>query len=134
MAWGAVLLARRQPSGRFTYGLQSASIIAALANALLLLVAVGGIGWEALQRFAAPVAPATGIVMLVAAIGVMVNGVTAWLFQLGGYHHDLNIRGAFLHMAADAGISLGVVISGLLILATGWLWLDPLVSLAIVAW
>jgi len=131
MAWGAVLLARRQPSERFTYGLQSASIIAALANALLLFVAVGGIGWEALQRFAAPVAPAASMVMGVAAIGVLVNGATAWLFSTGG-KNDLNIRGVYVHMAADAAISLGVVISGAIILKTGWLWLDPLVSLAIV--
>jgi len=131
MAWGAVLLARRLPSERFTYGLQSASIVAALANALLLLVAVGGIGWEALQRFAAPVAPATTIVMLVASIGVVVNGVTAWLFSSGG-KDDINIHGVFLHMVADAAISLGVVISGALIAATSWLWIDPLVSLLIV--
>jgi len=131
MAWGAVLLARRQPSERFTYGLQSASIIAALANALLLLVAVGGISWEALQRFAAPVAPATTIVMLVASMGVVVNGVTAWLFSSGG-KDDINIHGVFLHMVADAAISLGVVISGAMIMKTGWLWLDPLVSLVIV--
>jgi len=131
MAWGAALLARRPASERFTYGLQSASIFAALANGLLLMVAVGGIGWEALQRFATPEAPAVGIVMAVAAVGVFVNGATAWLFH-GHSHDDLNIRGAFLHMAADAAISLGVVISGALLLKTGWLWLDPLVSLAIV--
>ncbi len=130
MAWGATLLARRKASERFTYGLQSASIIAALANALLLLVAVGGIGWEAIERFAAPVAPAAATVMIVATIGVFVNGLTAWLFR--GHHHDLNIRGVFLHMAADAAVSLGVVISGAFILKTGWMWLDPLVSLAIV--
>jgi len=131
MAWGAALLARRKASERFTYGLQSASIIAALANALLLLATLGGIGWAAIERFAAPVTPAAMTVMAVAAIGVLVNGATAWLFR--GDHHDLNIRGAFLHMAADTAISLGVVMSGAIILATGWLWLDPLVSLVIVA-
>ena len=131
MAWGAAVLARREASARFTYGLQSASIFAALANALLLLVAVGGIGFEALQRLASPEAPAAVTVMLVASLGVAVNGITAWLFHAGS-HDDLNIRGAFLHMAADAAISLGVVLSGAVILETGWLWLDPVVSLAIV--
>jgi cobalt-zinc-cadmium efflux system protein len=130
MAWGAVWLSRRKASERFTYGLQSVSIIAALANALLLLVAVGGIGWEAFERFGAPQAPAAVTVMAVAAIGVLINGITAWLFS--GHHHDLNIRGVYLHMAADAAISLGVVISGAIILETGWLWVDPLVSLVIV--
>lgn len=130
MAWGATLLARRPSSDRFTYGLQSASIYAALANALLLLVAVGGIGWEALERLSSPVAPAAGTVIVVAAIGVAVNGATAWLFH--GGHHDLNRRGAYLHMLGDAGISLGVVLSGVLFIYTGWLWLDPVLSLAIV--
>jgi len=131
MAWGAVILARREPSERFTYGLQSASILAALANALLLLLAVGGIGWEALHRFTAPETPASMTVITVASIGVAVNGITAWLFHKGG-HDDLNIRGAFLHMAADAAISLGVVLSAIAIMTTGLLWLDPLVSLVIV--
>ena len=131
MSFGAILLARRKASERFTYGLQSASILAALANALILLVAVGGIGWEALMRFATPEMPATGTVMIVASLGVAVNGITAWLFY-DSHHHDLNIRGAFLHMAADAAVSLGVVLSGLLITQTGWLWLDPLMSLTIV--
>ncbi|MDE3060517.1 MAG: cation transporter [Pseudomonadota bacterium] len=131
MAWGATWLGRREASERFTYGLQSASIIAALANALLLLAAVGGIGWEAAQRLATPQAPAAGLVITVASVGVLVNGLTAWLFHEKD-HHDLNLRGAFLHMAADAAISLGVVFSGLLIIRTGWLWLDPAVSLLIV--
>lgn len=131
MAWGAILLAKRKPSERFTYGLQSASIFAALANALLLLVAIGGIGLEALQRFIAPPRPDAMTVIAVAAIGVLINGLTAWLFYKGN-QRDLNIRGAFLHMATDAAISFGVVLSGLLIMATGLLWLDPLVSLIIV--
>ena len=132
MTWVATLLARRHASERFTYGLQSASILAALANSLILLVAIGGIGWEAIMRLSSPEAPATTIVMVVAAIGVAVNGVTAWLFY-GASHHDLNIRGAFLHMVMDAAISLSVVLSGLLILQTGWLWIDPLISLVIIS-
>lgn len=130
MAWGATLLARRKPSARFTYGLQSASILAALANAMLLMVAIGGISLEAIQRFASPETPAAMTVIVVALIGVAVNGVTAWLFHAGS-QHDINIRGAFLHMAGDAAISLGVALSGLIIMQTHWLWLDPLVSLAI---
>jgi len=130
MAWGATLLAKRRASERFTYGLQSASILAALANSLILMVAIGGVAWEAIQRLNSPEAPAAYTVMAVAAIGAVVNGLTAWLFH--GGHHDLNIRSAFVHMVADAAISLGVVISGALILKTGWLWLDPAMSLAII--
>ena len=130
MSWGAMFLARRHPSERFTYGLQSASIIAALANALMLMMALGGIGLEAFHRFSNPEMPITGIVMWVAGVGVLINAATAWLFH--GDSHDLNIRGAFLHMAADAAISLGVVISALIMAKTGWLWLDPGISLAIV--
>jgi cobalt-zinc-cadmium efflux system protein len=132
MAWVATLLARREASERFTYGLQSLSIFASFANALLLLVVVGGIGFEALGRFNDAHTPATTTVMVVASLGVAINGLTAWLFY-GQNKHDLNVQGAFLHMAADAAISLGVVLSGLIILNTGWGWLDPLVSLAIVA-
>lgn len=131
MAWGAQILSQKQPTKRFTYGYQSASIFAALANALLLLVAVGGIGYEAFQRFAAPEAPATTTVMAVAAIGVAINGVTAWMLFKGN-QDDLNTRSAFLHMVGDAAISLGVVLSGALIMATGALWIDPLASLIIV--
>ncbi len=130
MAWGAMILARRHPSERFTYGLQSASIMAAFANAIILMLALGGIGLEAVHRFANPESPAAGIVMWVAGAGIVVNGVTAWLFH--GDSHDLNIRGAFLHMAADAAVSLGVVISAFVMARTGWLWLDPAVSLGIV--
>jgi len=131
MAWGAIQLASRKTSERFTYGLQSASIIAALGNALLLLITVGGIGYEAIQRLASPETAAAHTVMIVAAIGALVNGVTAMLFHTHD-HHDMNIHGAFLHMVADAAISLGVVLSGFLILKTGWLWLDPAASLAII--
>jgi cobalt-zinc-cadmium efflux system protein len=131
LAWGAAVLAKRAPSARYTYGMRSTSILAALANALLLLVACGAIAWEALHRFTAP-APVEGItVSVVAAIGVAINGFSAWLFMAGS-KGDLNIRGAYLHMAADAAISLGVVISGLVIMGTGWTWLDPAVSLVIV--
>lgn len=132
MAWGAATLARTPPTARFTYGLRSSSILAALANAVLLLVAVGAIAWEAVQRLAAPQAVGGVTVMVVAAIGILVNGVTAWLF-MSGRHDDLNIRGAFLHMSADAAVSLGVVLAGLVVVLTGWLWLDPFVSLVIVA-
>jgi len=132
LAWGAAALARRLPSPRFTYGLRSSTILAALANAGLLLVITGGIAWEALLRFRNPAGVDAPIVIWVAAIGVVVNTATAMLF-LSGRKKDLNLRGAFLHMAADAAVSLGVVIVGLLTLATGWPWLDPAVSLAIVA-
>ncbi len=132
LAWAAVVVGRRAPNERFTYGLRSTSILAALANAMLLLVACGAIGWEAVQRFAQPPAVSSVTVMVVAGIGIVVNGVSAWMFMKGSAS-DLNIRGAYLHMAADAAVSLGVVVAGLVMLFTGWYWLDPLVSLAIVA-
>ncbi len=132
MAWGASVLAQRRPTLRRTYGLRRTSILAALINAVILLIAVGWIAWEALRRFSDPEPTAGATVMVVAAIGVAINGVTALLF-VSGHKDDLNIRGAFLHMAADAGVSLGVVLAGLAILATGWQWLDPTVSLVIVA-
>jgi cobalt-zinc-cadmium efflux system protein len=131
LAWGAAVLAKRAPSPRYTYGLRSSSILAALANALLLLLACGAIAWEALHRFAAPPAVEGVTVSIVAAIGVAINGFSAWLFMAGS-KGDLNVRGAYLHMAADAAISLGVVVSGLVIMGTGWTWLDPAVSLVIV--
>jgi cobalt-zinc-cadmium efflux system protein len=131
LAWGAALLARSAPNGRYTYGLRSTSILAALANALLLMVACGAIAWEAVHRFSHP-APVAGItVSVVAAIGVAVNGFSAWLFMAGS-KDDLNLRGAYLHMAADAAISLAVVVVGVAIMYTGWTWLDPVVSIAIV--
>jgi cobalt-zinc-cadmium efflux system protein len=131
LAWGAALLARSAPNGRYTYGLRSSSILAALANALLLMVACGAIAWEAVHRFSHP-APVAGMtVSVVAAIGVAVNGFSAWLFMAGS-KDDLNLRGAYLHMAADAAISLAVVVAGVAIMYTGWTWLDPVVSIAIV--
>jgi cobalt-zinc-cadmium efflux system protein len=131
IAWVAALLARRRPTERFTYGLRSSSILAALFNALLLLVAVGGIVWESVQRLIEPAPVAALTVMVVAAVGILVNGFTALLFMSG--QNDLNIRGAFLHMVADAAVSLGVVLGGLVILWTGADWIDPVLSLAIAA-
>ncbi|MGU3404953.1 cation diffusion facilitator family transporter [Methylobacterium brachiatum] len=132
VAWVAMVLAKRAPSARYTYGMKGSSILAALFNAVFLLVAVGAIAWEAIQRFGEPVPVAGKTVMIVAAVGILVNGITAWLFASGA-KGDINIKGAFLHMAADAAVSAGVVIAGLVILYTGWTWLDPVVSLAIVA-
>ena len=130
IAWIGSVLARRPPSSRFTYGLGGSSIVAALFNAVLLLVAVGAIAWEAILRLFYPEPVASVTVMIVAGVGIVINGVTAWLFA-SGRKGDLNIRGAFLHMVADAAVSAGVVIAALVILFTGWLWLDPLTSLAI---
>jgi len=130
LAWGAFVLGQQPPTERHTYGLRRASILAALANATLLLVAVGGIAWEALQRLGAPQVVAPGVVIGVAGLGVVVNGITALLF-ISGRNEDINVRGAFLHMAADAAVSLGVVGAGLAMARTGWLWLDPAVSLAV---
>lgn len=132
LAWAATILARRQPSERRTYGLRKSTIMASLANAVLLLVVSGALAWEAVRRFAEPQPVSETEVMMVAALGVVINGATALLF-LAGRKRDLNIQGAFLHMAADAGISLGVVLSALAIMVTGWLWLDPATSLVIVA-
>jgi cobalt-zinc-cadmium efflux system protein len=130
VAWGAIVLARRPPTPRYTYGLGGTSILAALFNALFLLIAVGAISWEAIIRLMNPAPVAGGIVMIVAAIGIAVNGATALLFA-SGRKGDLNIRGAFLHMLADAVIAAGVVVTGLLIKVTGATWLDPAASLAI---
>jgi cobalt-zinc-cadmium efflux system protein len=130
MAWGASVLAKRLPSSRFTYGLRSTSILAAVINAVLLLTVTGGIAWEAIGRFGQPGSINSTTVMVIAGIGVVINTATALMFMRGG-DDDLNIRGAFLHMAGDALISLGVVISGAIILYTGWSWLDPAVSLVI---
>ncbi|MGI8978303.1 MAG: cation diffusion facilitator family transporter [Pirellulaceae bacterium] len=130
LAWGAMTLARRRPTARRTYGLRRTTIIAALANAVLLLVAVGAISWEAIRRFADPQPAHEAVIIGVAAAGIVVNTVTALLF-LRGSHHDVNVRGAFLHMAADAAVSLGVVIAGIAIYFTHWLWIDPAISLMI---
>ncbi len=132
IAWGGAALARTPPSKRFTYGLKSSTILAALTNALLLLVALGAIGWEAAERLAAP-PPVPGLtVATVAAAGIAVNALTAWLFARGR-RGDVNIRAAFLHMAGDALVSAGVVAAGVAIWWTGWRWLDPVVSLALAA-
>ena len=130
IAWVASVLSQREPSRRYTYGLRGTSILAALINAIFLLVSVGAIGWEAILRLFEPVAVEGKTVMVVAGIGIVINGATALLFA-SGRKGDINIKGAFLHMAADAAISAGVVIAGLIILVTGWQWLDPIVSLAI---
>lgn len=129
VAWLASQLVKRAPSARYTYGLRGTSILAALFNAVFLLVAIGAISWEAILRLGTPEPVAGKTIMIVAAVGIVINGATAWLFASG--QHDLNLRGAFLHMAADALVSAGVVVAGLVILLTGWLWLDPVVSLAI---
>ncbi|GJE73945.1 cation diffusion facilitator family transporter [Methylorubrum suomiense] len=131
-AWLASVLVKRTATARFTYGLRGSSILAALFNAVTLLVATGAIIAEAIQRFLAPAPVAGTTVMVVAGIGILINGFTAWLFASGG-KHDINIRGAYLHMAADAAVSLGVVLAGLAILATGYDWIDPVVSLIIAA-
>lgn len=131
MAWGGFYLARLRPSRRHTYGLGRATMMAAVFNALILLVATGGIVWEAIARFSHPVPIQGNTVMVVAAIGIAVNGFTAWLFMPRGERHDLNLRGAYLHMAADALVSLGVVIAAALFIWTGWTWLDPAISLVI---
>jgi cobalt-zinc-cadmium efflux system protein len=129
-AWAAHTLAKRSATARFTYGLGSTTILAALLNAIALLVVTGGIGWEALRRFSEPTPVAGLTVMLVASAGVLVNSVSAWFFARGR-EGDLNIRGAFLHLISDAVVSAGVVVAGLLISVTGWLWVDPAASLLI---
>jgi len=129
LSWGAAILSRRQPSSRFTYGLRSTSILAALANAIILLVVTGGIAWEAIRRLNHPAPVASGIVIAVAAVGIFVNGGTALLFASG--KSDLNVKSAFLHMAADAVVTAGVVAAGIVIWLTHWDWLDPAVSLVV---
>lgn len=131
-AWTAIRLARRPPGGRFTYGLGRSSVLAALTNAVLLLVACGAIAWEAIGRLATPHTVAGAAVMGVAALGIVLNGISAWLLH-GGSHDDLSRRSAFIHMLGDAAVSAGVLISGGLIVLTHWSWLDPVVSLLIVA-
>jgi cobalt-zinc-cadmium efflux system protein len=132
LAWGALWLSQKQPTDRHTYGYRRASILAALANAALLLIVVGGIAVEAIDRLRAPEPVASATVMWVAAVGILINGGTALLF-MRGRHDDLNIRGAYLHMAADAGVSFGVVVAAAVTMVTGWLWIDPVVSLCIAA-
>jgi cobalt-zinc-cadmium efflux system protein len=130
MAWGASILVKRRATFNFTYGFGSSTILAALANAVLLLVAVGAIALEAVKRLIEP-APVVGSTMIiVASIGILINGFTAWLF-MSGREQDVNIRGAYLHMVADAAVSFGVVLVGIAVLFTGWNWLDPFVSLIV---
>ncbi|MCF8506230.1 MAG: cation diffusion facilitator family transporter [Caulobacter sp.] len=132
MAWAAAAMARKLPTARHSYGLRKGTILASLANAGLLLAAVGAIVWEALRRFGAPEPVAPGPVIVVALIGVVINTATALMFMRG--HGDLNVRGAFLHMAADAAVSLGVVLAAIvLLMVPGWTWIDPVVSLVIAA-
>ena len=130
LAWLASVLASRAPSGRYTYGLRSSSILAALSNAVLLMLVTGGIAWAAILRLMHPAPAASQTIMLVAAGGIAVNALTAWLFA-SGRKGDVNIRAAFQHMAYDALVALGVVLAGGLMLLTGWVWLDPVVSLII---
>ena len=131
LAWGASWLARRPPSRRYTWGLRRSTIYAALANAVLLLVACGGIAWEAIHRLQSPAPVAGPIVIAVASLGVVINTLTALLFLKG--QSDANVRGAFLHMAADAAVSLGVVLAGAAIALTGATWIDPVTSLVVAA-
>lgn len=132
MAWIASALARRAPSNRHTYGFRRSTVLAALANAVFLLVAVGAVAWEAIGRFEAPGAPHGPVMMWVAAAGVAVNGASALLFHKGS-KHDMNIRGAFVHLVADAAVSAGVVVAGALVWRTGAAWIDPATSLLVSA-
>src|SRR5476651_103255 len=127
-AWTAMYLGRRPPGARFTYGLGRSSVLAALANAVLLLLACGAIAWEAVGRLASPPAVAGATVIGVAASGIVINGLSAWLLHAGS-HGDLNKRSAYIHMLGDAAISFGVLVSGAIIIYTGWSRLDPIVSL-----
>lgn len=130
LAWMGSILTLRKPTLHFTYGLKRSSILAALGNALILLIAVGAILWEAAKRIQSPQPIVESTVLVVASIGIVINIGTAFLF-FSGRKTDINLRGAFLHMVADAAISLGVVLSSLLIMGTGWLWMDPVVSILI---
>ncbi|HFD11324.1 MAG TPA: cation transporter [Crenotrichaceae bacterium] len=131
LAWGAHWLAKRKPTLKRTYGLRRAPVLAALLSAVLLLVVMGAMSWEAVQRIQNPVPVQGKVMMIVAGVGVIINTLTA-LMLMSGSKHDLNIRGAFLHMAADALVSLGAVVAGLIILNTGLYWIDPAISLVIV--
>ena len=130
LAWAAFAAARLKSNARHTYGWRRGSILASFANAIILLVAMGSLAWEAAHRFQTPASVDAATVMVVAGVGVVINSITAWLF-LAGSNGDLNIRGAFLHMAADALVSVGVVVAGALYLWQGWAWIDPVVSLLI---
>ena len=131
LAWGAAYLAKTTTTEKRTYGFRKSTILAALFNAILLMIAVGAITFEAVRKLIQPEPVVGTTMMIVAGIGVVINAVTAMLF-MKGREKDLNIKGAFLHMAADAGVSLGVVVAGFIIYSTGWLWIDPAISLVIV--
>jgi cobalt-zinc-cadmium efflux system protein len=132
LAWGAAILAKRQPSARYTYGLRGTSMLAALFNGMLLMAACGVIAFEAVQKLITPDPVAGLTVSVVAGIGIVINGFSAWLF-MSGSKDDINIRGAYLHLAADAAISLGVLLAGLAVRYSGWNWIDPAISMIIVA-
>ena len=131
-AWGAARLAKRKPCERWTYGMRRSTILASLANAILLLVGVGAVSWEAIGRLHTPATPQTTPMIVVAAIGVLVNGGSALLF-LRGQQKDANVRGAFLHLVADAAVSVGVVLAAIVLRFTGWTWVDPVASLVVSA-
>lgn len=131
LAWGAAILAKRAPNQQYTYGLRSTSMLAALFNAMLLLVACGGITFEAVRQLLHPDPVAGLTVSVVAGVGILINGFSAWLFMAGS-KDDINIRGAYLHLAADAAISLGVLVAGVIVRYSGWNWVDPAVSMVIV--
>lgn len=130
LAWGAMRLAQGIPTPQFTYGLRSSTILASLINAITLLLVTGGLGWEGIQRLTQPETINEPVVIMVAVAGMVVNGFTAWLF-VAGSKSDLNMRGAYLHLAADASISASVAVGGTLIMFTGWAWVDPLLTLAV---
>lgn len=130
LAWGATALARVKPSTRRTFGFRRSTIVASVANALILLFVTGGIAWESVRRLFEPKLPHGATMVVVAAIGAVVNATSALLF-MAGRKGDLNIRSAFLHLASDAGLAVGVAVAGVIIMATGWLWLDPAVSIAL---
>lgn len=132
LAWLALMASRLPANARHTYGWRKGSILASFLNASILLLAMGSLGWESIQRLQQPEPMVGTTVMLVAGMGVVINALTAWLF-LSGSHNDLNLRGAFLHMAADALVSVGVVLAGLLYLWQGWQWIDPALGLLIAA-
>ena len=132
LAWGAIAIANWKPSNRFTFRMHAASILSAFANGVILLVATGAIAWEAIRRFSEPQPVASTTMMVVAALAVVVNGLSAWLLSRGS-KSDINVRGAFLHMLADAGVSVAVIAAAGGIMLTGWQWLDPVASLLIAA-
>jgi cobalt-zinc-cadmium efflux system protein len=130
LSWAAFRMSKIRPAGRFTYGLKRSTLLATLLSGLLLLLATGGIAWEAVLRFREPASVDGGVVIIVAAVALVVNGLSAWNLMAGS-RKDLNVRGAFLHLLSDAGVSAGVIVSGALVMLTGWSWIDPVTSLLI---